>query len=55
MKTKKVNLNKTPVYIPNQPKAKGGEHRNWMEDSEYEKEREKEERIHMKQSKIKGK
>jgi len=52
---KKVNLSKNPVYIPNQPSQKGGEHRNWMEDSEYNKEQDKEYKIHMKLAKRKGK
>jgi len=55
MKNKKVNLTKTPVYIPNQPSQKGGCSRVWFDDNEgYEKEMSKEHAIHMKLAKRKG-
>jgi len=53
---KKVNLNKTPVYIPNQPSAKGGGIHWWQKDDiGHDKEVQKEHQIHMKQAKRKGK
>lgn len=53
---RKVNLTKTPVYIPNQPFAKGGDKWTYGEDNRgYDKERSKEETIHMKMAKRKGK
>jgi len=53
-KTKRFNLNRNPVYIPNQPSQKGGGKWTYQEDNTgYEEEVQKERRIHMKLSKRK--